>query len=143
MAGTKGKGTLAYFDVDNDDEYRKLGCLVNVTPSSLERAKQEDEVCLDDDAAIDDTGDLKYTDLEGSILFENSAEEVEARAAIIADTEFNACVKFPLATAVYSYFKIKLTKWGTPQVTRDDKIKVDFTALVRTEPTYVATAPTL
>lgn len=141
----KGKGTVGYIDTDSDDEYRVIPCLQVITPPGHDRGITEDEPCLGESNVPQDTGDLKFTPVAGSMLFTANEATIEnaLEACIANDTTFKFAIKLPYATPVYFYMVGKLTKLQPAQVTRDKRISRDFEFLPMAAWTKSTTAPTL
>lgn len=140
----KGVGAIFYIDVDSDDQYRDVGCIYGITPPGFSRGSQDGEACLGDAAAIQETGDLTYSPLSGTLQANpDSTIDNELEAAIIADTTIQWCIKHPLATPVYQFGSGKLSELTPEGFERDSHMKKALELLPDATPTYSATAPTL
>lgn len=140
----KGAGTILYIDVDNDDQYRDVGCIYGVKPPGYSRGIEDGEACLGDTVKTQDTGDLTYTPLDFSLQSApDGTIDGELEAAIKADTSFNWCIKHPLSTPVYQFGTGKISEFDFENIDRDSQMKRPCQILPDSEPTYSGTAPTL
>lgn len=145
MAGVRGLNTEMYLDVDLDDEYIELDVLIpSSKPSGPERAVATQEPALDETIEFDDTGGLRYANLEFTMFYQpGDAIDESIDTALVNDTEVNIVFKINLATPQYLYYRCKFIQAIPQAIERNSKIKRDCVAIVRAAPTKSTTAPTL
>lgn len=140
----KGQGAILYVDVDSDDQYVAVSCIYNLKPSGLSRGTSTEEPCLGDTASFDDTGDLKYTPLTGSLQADpNGTVQATLETAITNDTDIQWAIKHPLSTPIYQFGSGKLSELEPQGFERESQMKIDIELLPSAAYTYSTTAPTL
>ncbi len=139
----KGQGAILYIDVNSDNTYLDVGCIYNLKPSGMARGVTAGEACLADTSVTDETGDLKYTPMTGTLqAAPTGTAQAEIEAAILADTAIQFAIKHPLSTVIYQLGSGKISTFEYQGFERDTEMKYDIEIVPDAAYTYSTTAPT-